>query len=1644
MTARAGETRHHTGSLEAVDAFLGGINGENVTINGGEVTAFGANAGTAGIGGIGSFPPSRATVAGEITINGGQVMAVGGGSEKLSDLQRGIDSRALMLAWVGMGELSEDEQKLFNKIMELELSQESLLEMAEKMEKGIVPPEIEEFLSEEDLPAIDDLLKKVIITVAMDGLFSDLFGFGQTDRAYFGGGAGIGSCANYDYGDLSIALNGGSVTALGGPGAAGIGAGYASVGGNITITGGTVDAAGGRESERFGGGAGIGGGSNTGSGANITVSGTPTVLATRGSEDARDLGHAAGGNPEAFSLRDAAGTDLSYLRVGVTAGLGELPVPEAEVLADGSLYETNEVGLAGCFVPFSEKEEMELQVNAAAYGSFVESLVLPVHSKRVSALLEIEQPDNLQVHSVLWRDGEPVLEPSRRGAFHMQEFRRVILGPERAVALTWEISEENQDAVTFEIHRHGAGRFQISAGPLVTLSEHENLGTTQELVFIDEGLQPRGFYTYIVTAFDEMGNYSGESRIDVYAGGTGLADLSVTGHMDGEEDVELTLDPEFTFRQLNYNLEVDNEVHSLTFTPEPVDEEILSMRVNDRPVRQGDSVKLPLEIGQNSFRVFVQGRVGFLPWSDQPLNPGTSYLVRVNRANMEGLPQMYLESDAEEVDEGSAFAARGSIGFELEELEMEDVRFLGHIQGGTTYEAAARAAVMLAGMGAPGVKGTAVASAFEEQFPGIWEVTADYGDGTEPKEVELGSDGTFQLEHTYYVPGDYTIEVSALYEGRGLVTETLDVTVNNVPPVIEGEDMTGNPAEGDGVLIDNVVEVNDGDQVTLEGYVVDPGENEWELTVTHQGTGQGPIPLDLEEDMTFSFERTFYDYWQAEHYLAFRVEDNFGGAGERLVKVIVHNVDPEVYAGDDALTLVDEPFNREGHFEDPGRDTWTGFVDYGDGAGEQELELTEDKTFNLEHTYRETGTYNVTVRVEDDDGGEGTDSFTVTVKDYLLFLDAGEDETIDEGDTLEREAEILGPPRKIEKIAVDYGDGTEEQELDLVQERRRGQLQERDITDRMEEIAGEAFADGTGGWALLEHTYRQSGEYTVTVTVTDVDGDTYEDSFDLVVENVPPEVSVEVSDNRPYEGDRITISGSFTDPGDDTWHATVDFDDGSGEEELPLEDDKTFSTSHRYNRQGSYTITVTVFDDDGGEGSDTADVNVRRERTPSPPSPPPDDDDENGEEIDSSSNAYLVDLQVGGETVSGFVYNTMEYSLEMPSIVEVTATAVHEEATIEAFCGQETDWVLLTCGESREIGTYDYPERITVRVTAKNEEVVNKYILWKEQDLPDPGDTVPPEPEDDGYIFISNVTYDSMDLSWMAATDNVTAQQDLEYKVFYSRDGDIATVEDAEANGTVIEGWTAAITEVQAVGLSPDTLYYFNVLVRDEAGNKAAYQMTEHMTEAEPDMEPPVPGGDGEITTSNVTYTRMNLSWAAATDNVTAQQDLEYKVFYSRDGDIATVEDAEANGTVIEGWAADITEVRATGLRSNTLYYFNVLVRDEAGNKAAYQMTDQSTRRRPPSPPPGPVSATIYPPKVDFVKLGPEDTVEINITWNDASDVEDVTVPGIQDLNWFLVDNNFIEIHSTELEKLDPGLHQFTISFDVGSDAIFTVNIIEE
>jgi PKD repeat protein len=117
--------------------------------------------------------------------------------------------------------------------------------------------------------------------------------------------------------------------------------------------------------------------------------------------------------------------------------------------------------------------------------------------------------------------------------------------------------------------------------------------------------------------------------------------------------------------------------------------------------------------------------------------------------------------------------------------------------------------------------------------------------------------------------------------------------------------------------------------------------------------------------------------------------------------------------------------------------------------------------------------------------------------------------------------------------------------------------------------------------------------YTFTVRVTDNGGPPLSDTktFTVTVNNVAPSVSV-TGPTALNEGDTFTGSGSFTDPGADTWTATVNYGDGSGDQALALNPDHTFGLSHLYADNGPYIVTVTVTDDDGGVGVQTLNVLV--------------------------------------------------------------------------------------------------------------------------------------------------------------------------------------------------------------------------------------------------------------------------------------------------------------------------------------------------------------------------------------------------------------------------------------------------------------------
>ncbi|MFP3572804.1 S-layer homology domain-containing protein [Brevibacillus sp. SIMBA_040] len=110
-----------------------------------------------------------------------------------------------------------------------------------------------------------------------------------------------------------------------------------------------------------------------------------------------------------------------------------------------------------------------------------------------------------------------------------------------------------------------------------------------------------------------------------------------------------------------------------------------------------------------------------------------------------------------------------------------------------------------------------------------------------------------------------------------------------------------------------------------------------------------------------------------------------------------------------------------------------------------------------------------------------------------------------------------------------------------------------------------------------------------------------------------------------------------------------------------------------------------------------------------------------------------------------------------------------------------------------------------------------------------------------------------------------------------------------------------------------------------------------------PDTTPPALAND-EITPTNITQTAVTLTWEAATDNVTDTENLEYRVYQSTDSDIDTIKNMEDNGTSLgNGFTKDIESFSVTDLEPGTAYYFNVIVKDEAGNKRAYRMQKVNT-----------------------------------------------------------------------------------------------------
>jgi len=205
----------------------------------------------------------------------------------------------------------------------------------------------------------------------------------------------------------------------------------------------------------------------------------------------------------------------------------------------------------------------------------------------------------------------------------------------------------------------------------------------------------------------------------------------------------------------------------------------------------------------------------------------------------------------------------------------------------------------------------------------------------------------------------------------------------------------------------------------------------------------------------------------------------------------------------------------------------------------------------INHTWFDDFSGTVGLRVRDEEGLTGTATALVTVQNVAPTVEAGPNQMADEGSPISFSGSFTDPSASDTHIYFwDFGDGS-------------------NASDTL----------------TPTHYYADNNIYTVTLTVTDDDGGVGTDTLTVTVNNVAPTVEAG-SDKTGNEGDAVSFSGFFTDPGADDTH-TIFWDFGDGTYTIG-----TLIPTHVYGDNGVYTVTLTVTDDDGGFGVDTLTVTV--------------------------------------------------------------------------------------------------------------------------------------------------------------------------------------------------------------------------------------------------------------------------------------------------------------------------------------------------------------------------------------------------------------------------------------------------------------------
>lgn len=434
------------------------------------------------------------------------------------------------------------------------------------------------------------------------------------------------------------------------------------------------------------------------------------------------------------------------------------------------------------------------------------------------------------------------------------------------------------------------------------------------------------------------------------------------------------------------------------------------------------------------------------------------------------------------------------------------------------------------------------------------EIQVDDGDFVDITPA-LGNDGHFTYDPGALSAGTHHVTVRVTDSNNAASTSSLEFRVNTPPTAHAG----------------GVHTVNEGDSLSFDGSASNDLEAPlyrylWTLP---DGTTADAI------DTTFQFAQS------GTYEVKLTVFDTAGSSSTDVALIHVDNLGAEIAPVGDQETSEGQDFTFSTTFSDAGvLDTHTATVDWGDGTALEAASIVEQNgagTVTGTHRYADDGRYAVVVRIVDNDGAESTTRFTVQVKNLAPSVITATDMTGNEGQKLDFAATFTDPGiLDTHQATVFWSDGTQ--------------------------TAASVVETGGSGSVTATHVFADNGVYPICVEVTDNSGDKGARDVTGNIANVKPTI-VPATNQSFTEGQAFVINvATFTDPGftlpaagtHETFTASINWGDGTSAQagvitltngSAGVATSGIISGGHTYAAPGSYPVTVSVADDDGGTGS---------------------------------------------------------------------------------------------------------------------------------------------------------------------------------------------------------------------------------------------------------------------------------------------------------------------------------------------------------------------------------------------------------------------------------------------------------------------------